>query len=74
MQYKLRTIVNSKSTSERSAKKVMGLTVPGEVAVFFEGCCFKIEKSGTCIVAYSGTSLFPTKEEVEGYNFNDVRI
>ena len=74
MQYQLRTIVSSKLTSEKSAKKVMGLTIPNEIAMFFEGCHFTLEKSGTCIVAYSGTSFNPTIKQVENYNFGDVRV
>lgn len=72
MHYKLRTIVNPSSTE--SAKKVMGLTIPDEIAMFFEGCLFKIEKSGTCIVAYSGASFNPTIKQIERFDFNEVRI
>ena len=73
VQYKLRTIVNFKSTPERDAKKVMGLTIPNEIAMFFEGCHFTIEKSGTCIIAYSGASINPTPEQIKNFNLNDVR-
>jgi len=68
MQYKLRYIVGSESS--KTAKKVKGLTIPNEIAVFFDGCHFTIEKSGTCIVAYSGASINPTKEEVQNFNFS----
>jgi len=74
MIYKLRTIVSSKSTSNTVPKKVMGLTIPNEVAVFFEGCHFNIEKSGTCIVAYSGTSINPIQKEVKNFDFSEIRI
>ena len=74
MQYKLRTIVNSSSTSEKSAKKVMGLTIPNEIAVFFEGCCFGIEKSGTCIVAYSGTSHNPSINDVRDFDLRGLAV
>lgn len=65
MQYKLRYIVNSKL----STKKVQGITIPDEVALFFEGCYFSIEKSGTSIVMYSGNNLTPTKQQVAAFNF-----
>jgi len=71
MQYKLRSIV--KSDSSKTAKLVMGLTVPNDVAVFFEGCHFTIERSGACIIAYSGASLIPTKQEINKFNLNEVR-
>jgi len=54
-------------------KKVMGLTIPNEVAVFFEGCHFTVERSGTCIIAQSGTQVVPTSKEVANYKFEDVR-
>lgn len=69
MQYKLRYIVNSKS----NGKTVQGITIPDEIAVFFEGCFFSIEKSGTSIVLYSGNNLIPSKKEVETYKFQDCR-
>ncbi len=69
MQYKLRYIVGSKLTP----KKVQGITIPDEIALFFEGCFFSIQKSGTCIVLYSGNNLVPTKQEVENFTFQDCR-
>ena len=74
MQYQLRTIVSSKSTLNKVPKKVMGLTVPNEVAVFFEGCHFSVSRSGASIVFYSGTSLIPTKSDIHNYNYQDVKI
>ena len=74
MQYKLRSIVNQKSTSKMSARKVFGLTVPDVVAVFFEGCLFTVERSGTCIICHSGASLIPTKKEVTSYHYEDVKV
>jgi len=71
MKYKLRYIVGSNSS--KTAKKVKGLTIPNEVAVFFEGCYFSVEKSGTCIVLYSGNNLIPTRQEVENFTFQDCR-
>jgi len=70
MQYQLRHIVQSKN----KAKEVFGLTIPAEIAIFFEGCHFTIEKSGTCIIAVSGASVNPTKEQVEAFNFEGCRI
>lgn len=69
MQYKLRYIVNSKS----NGKTVQGITIPSEIAVFFEGCYFSIEKSGTSIILYSGNNLNPTKKEVEAFTFQGIR-
>jgi hypothetical protein len=67
MELKLRTIVGGD-------RNVQGLTVPTDIAIFFSGCKFSIEKSGTCIVFYSGTSKIPTIEETERYDFSDCRI
>jgi len=74
MQYQLRTIVSSKSTLNKVPHKVMGLTVSNEIAMFFEGCHFTAERSGTSIVFYSGTSLRPTKSQIHKYNYQDVRV
>ncbi len=63
MQYRLRTLVKS------SEQIVKGFTCPDNIAVFFSGCHFNVEKSGTSVVYYSGASIIPTKEEVEGYEF-----
>jgi hypothetical protein len=52
----------------------MGMTIPDEIAIFFEGCYFSIEKSGACIIATSGASIFPTKEEILNYGFEDCKI
>lgn len=72
MRYKLRYIVGS--NSNKNAKKVKGLTIPNEIAVFFEGCYFSVQRSGTCIMLHSGTNQLPTKQEVENYNFSDCRV
>jgi len=68
MQKRFRAIVKSKK------RIVYGLTMPEEIALFFSGCYFTIEKSGTCIVAYSGACTIPTKEQIKNYNFEDCRI
>ena len=67
MEVKLRTIVGGD-------RNVQGLTLPNEIAIFFSGCKFNVEKSGTCIVYYSGTSVIPTEKELENYKFEDCKI
>jgi hypothetical protein len=67
MEVKLRTIVGGN-------KNVQGLTVPNEIAMFFSGCKFNIEKSGTAIVYYSGTSQHLTHKQIEDYKFEDCII
>ena len=70
MQYKLRYIVNSKS----NGKTVQGITIPNEIAVFFEGCFFSIQKSGTSIILSSGCNITPTLKQVIKYKFEDCRL
>lgn len=70
--YKLRRIVYSKKGSRYI--DIKGLTVPQEIAVFFEGVYFSAEKSGNSIIFTSGCNDAPTPEEVKKYNFEDVRI
>lgn len=65
---KLRVIVKKRESN------VFGLTIPEDIFTFFSGCYFYIEKSGTCIIAYSGSSNIPTKKETEIYEFQDVRV
>ena len=66
MEVKLRTIVGGN-------RKVQGFTVPKNIAIFFPGCMFTVEKSGTAIVFYSGTSQAMTDEEIEKYKFLDCK-
>jgi len=73
MLYKLRQIVKFSGT-KRKVQEVMGVTVPNEVAVFFEGCYFSVLKSGTSIVLTSGTNHIPTKEEIKNYEFQECRV
>ena len=68
MQYKLREVVSSPK------KKVYGITIPHDVAIFFKDVLFSIEKSGASIVLHSGCSLKPTKEEVESFDFETLKI
>ncbi len=70
MQYRLRYIVKSKF----NGKTVQGITIPDEVAVFFEGCYFSVQKSGTSIILTSGNNLIPTKREVEKFTFQNCRL
>ncbi len=67
MEVKLRTIVGGD-------RNVQGLTVPNEIAMFFSGCMFTVEKSGNSIIYNSGTSKIPTLEELNLYQFEDCRI
>ena len=67
MQYRLRKLMGSKTTGQI----VRGFTCPEEVSIFFSGCHFTVEKSGACIVYYSGTSIVPTQEQVEAYEFEE---
>lgn len=53
---------------------VYGITIPSDVAQFFESVYFTIEKSGQNILMKSGCCLIPTKENVEKYCFQDARI
>ena len=68
MQYRLRNLMGSKSTGQI----VRGFTCPEEISIFFSGCYFTVEKSGACIVYYSGASIVPTKEQVEAYEFENT--
>ncbi len=67
MQYRLRNLISSKATGQI----VRGFTCPEDIAIFFEGCFFTVEKSGTSIIYYSGTSIVPTQEQVEAYRFEE---
>ena len=67
MQLKLRNLMGSKKTGQT----VRGFTCPEEIAMFFSGCFFTAEKSGTCIIYYSGTSIIPTQEQIEAYEFEE---
>ena len=67
MGLKLRNIVGGE-------RNVQGLTVPNEIAMFFSGCEFTIEKSGNAIVYYSGANQTQTAEELNNYKFEDCII
>ena len=66
MEVKLRTIVGGN-------RNVQGFTVPNNIAIFFPNCMFTVEKSGTAIVFYSGTSQIMTDKQIEDYKFEDCR-
>jgi hypothetical protein len=68
MQYKLRHIVASKS------RKVWGVTIPEEIAIFFDNCYFNIAKSGNCILLSSGAQINYSDEEIENYEFEDCEV
>lgn len=67
MQYKLRKIVSGK-------QRVYGITIPSEVAQFFQETLFTIEKNGQTIIMKSGCCLIPNKQAIENYKFQDCRI
>ena len=67
MQLKLRKLISSNTTGQI----VRGFTCPEEIAIFFSGCVFSVEKSGTSIIYYSGASIIPTQEQVEAYEFDE---
>jgi len=58
--------------SKKTGQTVRGFTCPEEIAMFFSGCYFSVEKSGTTIIYYSGTSIIPTLAQVEAYEFENT--
>ena len=68
MEVKLRKIVTGK------AQTTFGLTVPNDIAIFFSGCYFDVSREHDSIVFKSGTSINPSKEEIESYKFNECRV
>ena len=66
--YKLRT-----GAYQTNGDPIMVLTVPEEVAVFFEETHFTIEKSGCCILFTSGTKSL-SRKDLEAYNYEDCRV
>ena len=67
--YKLRNIVNRKS--QNTEHKTMGITIPNNIAMFFENTYFSIEKSGTSIILTSGANIQITKEQIEAYKYEN---
>lgn len=66
--YKLRNIA-----FQKSGEPIKGITIPNEIAEFFEQTSFSIEKSGTTIILTSGTQIIARKE-IESYKFQDCRL
>lgn len=53
---------------------VYGVSIPREIAIFFQSVEFTVVKSGASIILTSGCSIAPTQEQVNKYKFEDVRI
>ena len=70
MQYKLRKIMHSTCKPQ----DVYGITIPYEVAQFFQEVFFTIEKDGQTITLKSGCCLSLEKRNVVSYEFDDARI
>lgn len=67
--YKLKQIA-----TQMSGSPCMGLSVPNNISCFFEDTFFKISRSGTSILFTSGAKIILTKEEIDNYDFSEVRI
>lgn len=71
--YKLHSIARTNSNNP-----VIGITVPKEVSQHFSGCYFKVEikkvNGQYGFFCASGSMVKITKEEIEKYNFEDVRL
>ena len=66
--YKLHVIANS-----NSPYSVYGITIPRDIAMFFNDIYFDIYKSGCSIILSSGCNFNPTRKEVEKYEYEDAR-
>jgi len=60
--------------AQKSGEQIKGLTVPKELAIFFEGVTFTVEKSGCSLIFTSGTLYSPTKQEVINYDFAEAKV
>ena len=67
--YKLRTI-----SYHNDGEHVKGITIPGDVALFFEKTYFNITKSGASIVLTSGINDSITAQQVEAFDLETLRI
>ena len=67
--YKLRNIA-----FQKSGDPVKGLTIPNEIAVFFENTFFHVKKEGSTIIFTSGTQHIITKKQVDNYSYEDCRL
>jgi hypothetical protein len=68
MRLKLRKVMSCKK------QIVYGLTVPNEIAIFFKGIEFDVEKSGCSIIYTSGGNSIITTKELKDYKFEDAKI
>lgn len=59
---------------QRSGERILGLTIPKELAIFFEGVSFNVNKSGACLTFTSGTIQTVTKEDIKNFNLKDLKI
>jgi hypothetical protein len=66
--HKLRVIVKEQK------RVTFGLSVPDEIAEFYSGCSFIIQKVSGGFMCISGCVQQPTKEEINQYKFEDCRI
>lgn len=71
MQYKLRTIVKSKTGYQYEIK---GITIPPEISTFFENTWFNVVKSGATIILQSGAHQETTKEELNELDWETFKI
>ncbi len=74
--YKLRKVgeyIVTNDTGSKVKNIVMGLTVPQNVAIFFENTKFTITHSGNSIIYTSGCDHV-NKKEVENYEFKECRL
>lgn len=69
MFYKLRPIAY-----QTNGSPIKGITIPQEIAIFFDGVQFTIEKSGNSIILTSGGFLEMNSKQLEKYKFEDCRI
>ena len=59
---------------QKNGDAVKVLTVPNEVAVFFEDTSFSVEKSGCAIVYTSGAKNEITKKQLREYKYENCRV
>lgn len=71
----VRQYISRRLVVSGSKVKSFGITIPHEVITRFgEGTNFTIEISGTGFVASSGTSIIPTKEQVEEFDLEELKV
>ena len=57
-----------------TTEPIRALTVPSDIAVFFENTSFFVVKSGTSIVYTSGAKQVITEKQLEAYNYEDCTV